>query len=32
MSKIFLDKLFLKARSHYNWKKKEVKEKILKDL
>ena len=32
MRKIFLDKLFLKARSHYNWKKKEVKEKILKDL
>ncbi|MBK47610.1 MAG: malonic semialdehyde reductase [Pelagibacteraceae bacterium] len=32
MSKIFLDKLFLKARSHYNWKKKEVKEKTLKDL
>ena len=32
MSKIFLDKLILKARSHYNWKKKEVKEKILKDL
>ena len=32
MSKIFLDKLFLKARSHYNWKKKEIKEKTLKDL
>ena len=32
MSKIFLDKLFLKARSHFNWKKKEVKEKTLKDL
>ena len=32
MSKDFLDKLFVKARSHNNWKNKDVDEKILKDL
>tara|TARA_B100000029_G_C17598768_1_gene965062 strand:+ start:3220 stop:3801 length:582 start_codon:yes stop_codon:yes gene_type:complete len=32
MSKVFIDKLFIKARSHYNWKKKDIDEKILKDL
>tara|TARA_B100001123_G_scaffold254788_1_gene284223 strand:- start:348 stop:929 length:582 start_codon:yes stop_codon:yes gene_type:complete len=32
MSQDFLDKLFIKARSHYSWKKKEIDEKILKDL
>ena len=32
MNQNFLDKLFLKARSHYNWKKKDIDEKILKDL
>ena len=32
MSKDFLDKLFLKARSHNNWKNKDVGEKILEKL
>ena len=32
MSEDFLDKLFLKARSHNNWKNKDVDEQILKDL
>ena len=32
MNQNFLDKLLLKARSHYNWKKKDIEEKILKDL
>jgi len=32
MNKEFLDKLFIKARSHSNWKKKEIDEKILRDL
>tara|TARA_Y100000590_G_scaffold107797_1_gene122644 strand:+ start:218 stop:799 length:582 start_codon:yes stop_codon:yes gene_type:complete len=32
MNKDFIDKLFVKARSHYNWTKKDVDEKILKDL
>ena len=32
MSQEFLDKLFIKARSHNNWKNKDIDEKILKDL
>ena len=32
MSQKFLDQLFLKARSHYNWKNKNVDEKVLKEL
>ena len=32
MNQDFLNKLFLKARSHYNWKKKDIDEQILKDL
>ena len=32
MNQEFLDKLFLKARSHYSWKKKDIDEQILKDL
>ena len=32
MSQDFLNKLFLKARSHYSWKKKNIDEQILKDL
>ena len=32
MNKEFLDKLFIKARSHSNWEKKEIDEKILRDL
>ena len=32
MSQDFLDKLFVKARSHNSWKKKTVDEKVLKDL
>ena len=32
MSKNFLNKLFKKARSHYNWTNKNINEKILKDL
>ena len=32
MTNSFLDKLFLKARSHYSWKNKEIDKKILEDL
>ena len=32
MNQDFLNKLFLKARSHYSWKKKNIDEQILKDL
>ena len=32
MSQDFLDKLFVKARSHNNWQNKDIDEKILKDL
>ncbi len=32
MSKDFIDKLFVKARSHYNWQEKDIDEKILRDL
>ena len=32
MTQNFLDKLFIKARSHYNWKNKDIDKKTLKDL
>ena len=32
MSKDFIDKLFDKARSHYNCQEKDIDEKILRDL
>jgi len=32
MSQNFLDKLFIKARSHYSWKKKDIDERILENL
>ena len=32
MNQEFLDKLFLKARSHYSWKNKDIDEQILKDI
>ena len=32
MTQNFLDKLFIKARSHYSWKKKDIDERILENL
>ena len=32
MNQDFLNKLFLKARSHYSWKRKDINEQTLKDL
>ena len=32
MNQDFLNKLFLKARSHYSWKRKDIDEQTLKDL
>ena len=32
MSQDFLDKLFVKARSHNNWKNKDIDKKILENL
>ena len=32
MNKEFLDRLFIKARSHNSWKQKDVDEQILRDL